>query len=82
MVFLSDLCGLSERSERARERHSIICGQEFVASSKLQRALSNRGKRRIARKYSECVIDRDLGKGATGYHRGTPQVRRKDDPFV
>ena len=32
LALLSDLCDLSECSERARERHSIICGQEFVTT--------------------------------------------------
>jgi SepF-like predicted cell division protein (DUF552 family) len=39
LALLSDFCDLSECSKRARERHPIICGQEFIARSKQQRAL-------------------------------------------
>jgi hypothetical protein len=39
VLSLSDLCVLSERSERAREQHFAICGQDFVTHSKRRRAI-------------------------------------------
>ena len=42
-LLLSDLCGLSERSERAREQHFIICGQDSVTYSKRRRARKIKG---------------------------------------
>jgi hypothetical protein len=39
VLSLSDLCVLSERSERAREQHFVICGQDFVTHSKQRGAI-------------------------------------------